>query len=442
MRLHELNQLGNTEVSQEYVGNSTNWVNIESGLFSELADHFRWIRRMIKPSDFYREPKVAEGFNRIIKKYTGINIVLGSDFDEFAIYNPDINSNNILYDLAEKNYYKNRDVMRNGGELKSLIDLKNYKISGDLSRIPIRLFVSPTLIYYEELGFSDKELAAMTLHEVGHAFTLMSASVYTYSAIVPMLGMMNRVFKTNTSEELTVVLKEWNNEPNTLTKLDIKELENKSKEVIVTAIVSNHVRDSRSIAKHGEYEMVNSEYLADKFATRYGAGSYVVKGLDRINALVGNRSKLSGIEFAIREALVAILGIAKTALAYVGGGPVLAAIAAVGYISSLYFVEFSNVSDGTYDTEVNRFKRIREDMIAMLKDKKIDRAIGDRIRLDIKKIDDILKTYNEYKSIYGRVIDFVLPSKRRIGAQTEFYRQLESLGNNDLFVQAYDLRNL
>lgn len=442
MSLINLNKLGTVEVSQEYVGNSTNWTNIESGLFSELADHFKWIRRMIKPSDFYREPKVTEGFNRIVKKYTGINIVLGSDFDEFAIYNPDINSNNVLYDMAEKNYYKNRDVMRNGGELRSLIDLKNYKISGDLTRIPVRFFVSPTLIYYEELGFSEEELAAMTLHEVGHAFTLMAASVYTYSAIVPMLGMMDRVFKTNSSEELNVVLKEWNNEPTTLTKLDIKELENKSKEVIVTAIVSNHVRDSRSIAKHSDYEMVNAEYLADKFATRYGAGSYIVKAMDRINTLVHSRSKLSGIEFSIREALVAILGIAKTTLVYWSGGPLLAALAAVSYISSLYFVEFSNVSDGTYDTEVNRFKRIREDMVAMLKDKKIDRAVGNRIRLDIKKIDDILKTYNEYKSVYGRVIDFVIPSKRRIGTQTEFYRQLESLGNNDLFIHAYDLRNL
>lgn len=78
----------------------------------------------------------------------------------------------------------------------------------------------------------------------------------------------------------------------------------------------------------------------------------------------------------------------------------------------------------------------------MLKDKKIDRAIGDRIRLDIKRIDNILKTYNDYKSVFGYVMDFIIPSRRRINVQSEFYRQLESLGNNDLFIQAYDLRNL
>ena len=39
-------------------------------------------------------------------------------------------------------------------------------------------------------------------------------------------------------------------------------------------------------------------------------------------------------------------------------------------------------------------------------------------------------------------MDFIIPSRRRINVQSEFYRQLELLGNNDLFVHAYDLRNL
>lgn len=91
---------------------------------------------------------------------------------------------------------------------------------------------------------------------------------------------------------------------------------------------------------------------------------------------------------------------------------------------------------------MNRYLRIREDMVSMLKDKKIDTAIGARIRADIKQIDNILKDYNEYKSVVASVLDYIIPSRRRIGIQTEYYRELEKLGNNDLFVSAYDLKQL
>ena len=106
------------------------------------------------------------------------------------------------------------------------------------------------------------------------------------------------------------------------------------------------------------------------------------------------------------------------------------------------FFLFSNTNDGTYDTITTRYKRIREDMVTMLKDKNIDKAVGTRLRNDIKRIDDVLRNYNEYKSLIGRILDFIIPSFRRSISQMEFYRELETLNSNDLFLGAHDLRTL
>ena len=445
MRLHELNQLGTPdipEVSHEVMGNELNWTKIDSDFFPELIAHFEWIREYVKPNDIYREPRVAEGFNRIIRKHTGINAVLSDEYDQFATIPPDINKNNILTHPEVRKYYDNGDFRIGSGKLKAMVDLKNYRVSGDFSKIPVKLFISPMFIYQKELDISNENLAAAVLHEVGHMFTFFVASVYTFTTVMPMLGMANRVMKTNTAEELVYVLEKWNDEPTTLTKVDVKELVDKKKETIVTAIVSNHIRDSKSIAKHDEYDYVNSEYLADKFAVRFGAGVHIVNMLDKINTYVGARSKASLKEFIYVEVLLAAFGVAYVVPGLFVGEILLSILAGIGFVTIIYNLGISNVSDGTYDTEVNRFKRIREDLVSMLKDKKIDRALGDRIRLDIKRIDNILKTYNDYKSVFGYVMDFIIPSRRRINVQSEFYRQLESLGNNDLFVHAYDLRNL
>lgn len=442
MSLINLNNLGSIDVSHEVMGGEGNWTKINSDFFPEVVAHFEWIRQNVNPSDLYKNKEVANGFKRIIKKHTGINAVLSDEYTEFATIPADVNRNNILMDPRHRKFFTNEDLAKSSGQLRSMVDMKNYRISGDFSNIPVKLFISPDFIYSKSLGMKSEELAAAVLHEVGHMFTYFVSSVYTFTTVMPMLSMANRIMKTDNHDDLVLVLKEWNDEDNTLTKVDVEELSTKRKEIIVTALISNYVRDVKYLVKHSEYDQINSEYLADKFAARFGAGAYVASMLDKIYTYVGHRSKSSLVGFIFVEIMIGLVGTIQILAPILSGEIVLTIISAGIYIMSLQAGGITNVSDGTYDTITNRYKRIREDLVSMLKDKKIDRAIGDRIRLDIKKIDEILKTYHNYKSFFGAILDFIIPSQRRIGTQTEFYRQLESLGNNDLFIHAYDLRNL
>ena len=66
MNISNLNNLGMPEVSQELMLNEGNWTKVDSDLFPELIDHFRWIRRNVHPRKLYSDPKVAKGFKNII----------------------------------------------------------------------------------------------------------------------------------------------------------------------------------------------------------------------------------------------------------------------------------------------------------------------------------------------------------------------------------------
>ena len=170
----------------------------------------------------------------------------------------------------------------------------------------------------------------------------------------------------------------------------------------------------------------------------------MVSILDKLYSAHGTRAKMSLNQFIFNEFMISIPLVFGFVLGMMVGFGVLgsAISSAINYILTMITIGHTNLSDGTYDTELNRYLRIREDMVSMLKDKKIDTAIGARIRADIKQIDNILKDYNEYKSVVASVLDYIIPSRRRIGIQTEYYRELEKLGNNDLFVSAYDLKQL
>lgn len=45
------------EVSQELMLSEGNWTRVDSDLFPELTDHFKWIRRNVHPRKLYSDQK-------------------------------------------------------------------------------------------------------------------------------------------------------------------------------------------------------------------------------------------------------------------------------------------------------------------------------------------------------------------------------------------------
>jgi len=431
------------ELSNEVMINASNWSQVHNGFHDELTSIYQWIQGNLSASSLYRNKEGIDKITACIYKYTGIKVVVNSSSKYFAMIPPDLNKNHVLISLTERRYFKNHEVRSRVSELRGSVDIKNFKVSGEFSNIPVTLYLDPYLIFSGVL--SSRNLSAATLHEIGHAFSYFALVADIVSTNLPMVALINNITNTEQDDEIEYILKEWNGNDEVLTKVDVTELEGKKKETIVTALLTNHIRDTVSAAKTKDYDLVNTEYVADNFASRLGAGADMVSALDKIYALYGHRNRGGLTSFLFNELWTGasfIIGVAYNSVVAVLEGNLLMPFI-LFYKGILAVIsETTNTTDGTYDTTVRRFQRVREDMVVMLKNKEIDKAIGNRIRDDIKRVEEILKSYNNYKSALGRVFDFVLPKHRRRVTQAEFYKELEQLSANNLFLASYDLRSL
>ena len=424
-------KLFDLEISNEMV-NESNVHLYTSDLMKDLSAAYRYLRDKDNVRTVYSDSVGLKMITDAIFKHTGIKMEIVKNAPLFAMMPPDLNRNHVL--LKEKNdkgSYSSDEVRKRQGKIEASVDLKNFKVGGDFSNMIVYLYIDPYMIF--DNYYREEILSAFTMHEVGHAFSYFALSAHQYSANLPLLNTLNKITNTENTEEIKLILKEWNGYSSTTTKVS-EDLATKDKRVIVEAIVVNKLRDDRSITKHTEYDKINSEHLADKFAVRMGAGTYLAEGLDLLNVKYGSRYR--GLKsFIDNEIDLFKYGFFTLVLPEFSGN----------YKTRFHkflaiLLAYSNASDGVYDNDINRFNRIRNDMVSMLKDETINKALGERIRNDIKELDDILSNYKHYISAFGYLVDLVVPSKRRLLAQTELYEQLEALSSNNLFVAAHDLR--
>lgn len=424
-------KLFDLEISNEMV-NESNVHLYTSDLMKDLTAAYRYIRDKDNVRTVYSDSVGLKMITDAIFKHTGIKMEIVKNAPMFAMMPPDLNRNHVLLkEKNDKNGYSSDEVRKRQGKIEASIDLKNFKVGGDFSKMTVYLYIDPHMIF--DNHYREEILSAFTMHEVGHAFSYFALSAHQYSANLPLLNTLNKITNTENTEEIKLILKEWNGYSSTTTKVS-EDLATKDKRVIVEAIVVNKLRDDRSITKHTEYDKINSEHLADKFAVRMGAGTYLAEGLDALNIRYGSRYR--GLKsFIDNEIDLFKYGFFTLVLPEFSGN----------YKTRFHkflaiLLAYSNASDGVYDNDINRFNRIRNDMVSMLKDETINRSLGERIRNDIKELDDILSNYKHYISAFGYLVDLVVPSKRRLLAQTELYEQLEALSSNNLFVAAHDLR--
>jgi hypothetical protein len=442
---------GSLELSNEMMVNENNWSMIKSGFHEELTSTIKYIVETETPRSFYRDKENQKKITDVIEKYTGINVVISTGYKCFAMVPPDLNKNHTLINKIYREFYNNKELKKQKGTIEAFVDIKNFKVGGAFKDVKVELFLDPSLMWdtdFSPVVLTPAEVSAAILHEVGHMFSYFALAAHTYSINLPMLGTLNRIANTPDTEKVEIILKEWNDSDNTLTKVDVKELAGKDKQVIVTALISNQIKDTKSLMKQREYEEINTEYLADKFAVRCGAGVEAITALNKIFTIYGTRQTRGTVSYLFSEfisgfafliSVDAIIGALTTTLNPVTT-PILLMIGCFGIFSIL--TQNTNTGGDTVDTDINRFGRMRNDMVSMLKDKEIDKAVGKRVRDGIATIDKVVSKYRENKSLAGMLGDMVIGHRRRLLSQTEFYKELEKLSANSLFVAAYDLRNL
>lgn len=328
------------------------------------------------------------------------------------------------------------DAKKNPG----VVDLDKAKLGGAFSKHVHDAWLG--VLVNKKLGLTPAEQTAIFLHEVGHAFTY-----YEYS---------NRITETNLTLQLLVteVMGKQNKEQieyytrelekkNSLAEGSLDDLQNCSNRYVYgLRMVDAYFTMIKSGFHNQKYFETNSESVADVFATRFGYGREIVTGLDKIITTYKGNSAAR-----LFQAVVEVTTNAMGVLYFIGaglslGGPLLAAAIALLVVWLIGFLSGTNGIDMTYDTDVDRFQRVRNQAVQSLKITDIDQAYKDKTLNDIKIIDTIIERQPKSKRLMKLLGDFLFKRHRDARDAIELQQQLELLSANDFFVKSAELSTL
>lgn len=400
----------------------------KSKLFEGLSEELKHLKNDINKNK-KQVAKRMSAINVLVKKTTGINLILGiseSTQINAYVFPPKIDKNNPLININNRPFYNNSDfkkvVTSSSGVLNGQVDRKKSMVSGDFSKIPIKAFLTAGLIKNIKPGFSEKELAAILIHEIGHVFTYFEY-LGTYITTNFVLQHTTReIFKTNETTRRYEILEETEQ----LLKMEIEDKDQLTsvdkKTVLQTVILSNKVKQVENELKSKSYDHTAYEMLSDQFAARHGSGRALATGLTKLNK--HSTSLMSDEQFSIY----------LTEL-YIGYGLftvfTFGAFAFVTVLVSLLF----DFSKETYDKPGDRLRRIRNDLVSQIKESN-DPDIKKELISQKESLDLMLGKYKDRLTFEERLNMLLRPDIKKQHNQKLLQKELEDLVTNDLFVQS------
>lgn len=394
----------------------------------------KWIEDYQAISKEHKNPDHPK-FEALCKKYIadvkailGINIAI--DIYNIADLIIGVRCQVTWYGHQGTRWYRNKDLVLTPTDtlaLKRLIqvDLKTGHVSGDMANeLTYTLIISHHLLNGLG-GFTVKENTASILHEYGHVINSFMylgdyiwLNYYLTDGIEVMLG------RKKSTVEVELYNDRWLKEnvpKDEYENFTTNRSEESAKRVILSVVKKlprHHLTNNDITAKRRE------EQTADMFVTRLGYGRDLASALHRLDRhheepslvgsfWVGEISKLFVTVLALPYALMCLLTYDPA------GGDAW-------------------TIDGRYDNPMDRLVKIRRDLVAQLKRPGPLNTQG--LVDDIDAIDAMIKEYSTNSSMFDSIINFFRPSVRKMRQNTKVEDDLESLMNNDLFLQAHKLR--
>jgi hypothetical protein len=376
-------------------------------------------------------------FAGIIKHHTGINLTIDWKASALACVPPMANPNNVFWNRLDLWV---RDVIGTADADKILsdpskkpigtVDLKRGKVGGVFSEMTCQLWAPAEM--FTSKSYTPQEKAAGVIHELGHLFGFFEymAATLTTNWI---LSAIAKQYDTSTNVKDREVLLTKIKSAAKLKELDTEALaKSNSKKVVEVVVISSYARELKSEIGSNVFDLNGWEAMADQYAARQGAARDVVTFLDKLYR-EGGSIKYRGL---LTYLFVEAMKIAGVVLAPFTAGFTLVVTA------SLMMMDSVDLSDRLYGTLQTRFGRMRDQLVAELKEPGLDDERQKALAQDIQTIDDLLKELPERQQLLGYIVDFCSPFQRKRISQEKLQRELEQLAHNDLFVRAANLKQL
>ncbi len=182
----------------------------------------------------------------------------------------------------------------------------------------------------------------------------------------------------------------------------------------------------KSISELGRsvYDSVSCEQLADQYMTRCGAGKDGVVGLDKFFSLDSEWRRTKDNTFL--NIVLLVVGLVTIFPTY----------------TLLVMALNKTKENDSYDNLHARFSRIKDQLIQRLKTKDLPNKEIEVLLSDIETLDGIIKKSGTKLTLIEKVAYLLNPSYRNAHKYELLQKELETLSNNNLFIQAAKLSTL
>lgn len=259
--------------------------------FNELTKEIQRYRSSVPENRRNNDTVMEFQFDQIIRKHTGMNVTFMID-DRTKDVNAYVVMPWTREDHAMNSYsgnypslygYEMNEALRKKIALESTVDSGTGKITGWFSELTLPIWVTKSLLADKPQGnveyMTDEEVAAIILHEIGHAFTFF-AEFHSFTKRNLIIEAHVKDFaKTEDKKQHTKIIGKMQAEKLLGKDFDEKttiELGNKKGSlVIMTSAQKEFMEDPNSVFANSTM----FESAADQYATRMGAGKYLSTAL-------------------------------------------------------------------------------------------------------------------------------------------------------------------
>lgn len=396
------------------------------------------------------DSRAAKDLKALINRATNmnVNVIFNTEYPPCTLpfhFNPDT----ILGNKAWKDFYV-EDAEKTLKRLKnerneSYIDLERGKVGGVFSIPEVPVYMGFDII--RSLKLTSREIAAILAHEIGHCFVAYELAFRT-TRTNQILASIARSSAGGDKGKFKYVLKASEEEMGLKTGVldEVFETNDPQSALVVTLNAVEKAASTKSIMGNATYDITTFEALADNYASRLGLGRDLVTGLEKLIKVWGGTEYSFLVRFLITVNDICvinylIIGVVVALTSGVGGaiiGGMLAAFMLVNIYSRGDGREYNNV----YDKLPIRFKRIKEQQIAYLKQQKLPNAEIKKTLETIEMIDQKISEISTYNGILAPIMNLIDPASRATIKARDIQQKLESLAANDLYVRAMQMKTL
>lgn len=406
------------------------------------------------PSKYIEGNKeLKDEFNQLVLKRLGLNVYLITDSILAAtmpnVYNP--------YNIVNQDEFKDaltgeyNSIMGSGllynkqsGFKMGTIDNKKAKVSGWFSEQPVPVFIN-FIELVNDYKITVPEITAILLHELGHVYEGAALCAKTVSTNQVLAEASRRAVDMEPNERQEFIYQELKKLNEDIKKEDIEGLSNSSPVVMGVSMFRAIVSSVQSLSG-SRHDRTTYESLSDSFATRFGYAEHVATGLDKLlNSPVRKLFQSANSILVAVLVVQSIVSLIRTFSSLVVSKNLSFKIL-IGILRNIVNIfvftamERENTRDMTYDLDKDRFIRLRNNLVGLLKNTSIDNKTRRATLEQIKTIDGIIDKSWNFRGVIGQLSIMLSPIDRRTYKAIQAQQELEKMIANDIFVNAAKLK--